>query len=234
MSEKSMPWMVDGKPGQILELMHACMRDIQSVKATTKATRGEDGAPKTTTSTSAQDVVNAVREVLVAYGVVMRVMGSEPEFNNGRYVSMIVTVHFAAPDGSYWPCCAPCGAIAPNMKSAAAALTAGVKSILRHTFMLHIAESDEDMRSSSILSSGLRKWHDTLLGFKTLDELHGCADHPDRLALADHEIAEARIMFRDRQEDLREALSQEKLAYWKAREMQGQDTPESAKPRRAR
>ena len=214
MSDKrDLPWMIQGKPGQIHGLMVACMNEAHSVL---KAD-GDDG-------TSAQDVIDVCRTVMGKHQIAMRVMASEPVFHDkgkGMYVSMHVTVHFCAPDGSYWPCSTPTGAMAPQLKSAPAALTAGIKSILRHAFMLHIVEHARDKRI--VMSEALRAWHDALLTFKTLDELGANTDHPTRLALDADDLDAARGMYLDRREELKGQLTVEQMAYWEARDRARRD-----------
>jgi hypothetical protein len=216
---KQRPWqLADGSPGQIHELLLECQRAVASVV--------KDGS-----GTSAQDIIDTARTVLNDAGVVLRIAAHNPKATTqgkGMFVEMTVAVDFCAPDGSYWPTVVNTGAMAPQLKSYSAAVTVGLKSILRHTLLMHVVASEADVKQT--MHPTLREWHNVLLTFKTLEELDAGSDHPARMAIPDDMLHVARNMYRERRADLRASLADDKLAYYEAKAAEGNARKEPDKP----
>jgi hypothetical protein len=203
-------WMIDGKPGQILALMNRATVEMGAISAK----RGNDGSA----STTAQDVFDVVRETLTKVGITLRVFSSDVEHHvqKSLYVTCNVTLHYCAPDGSYFACNAPGGATAPNRKSTQAAVTAAVKSIHRHTFMMQIVEAgSEPPRRMSPELQAHKQYLDTL---NTAEELRTANAHETGRALAPEDWGAASELWDDRMRKLVNLDGMDKRAWQKARE----------------
>jgi hypothetical protein len=104
----------------------------------------------------------------------------------------------------------------------------GIKSILRHTLMMNLV--DTEAQAKETMHPALRKWHDILLSFKTLEQLDDGANHESRLAVPDDLIHIARVIYIQRRDDLRSSLADDKMSYWEARKAEADVRTEKEKP----
>jgi hypothetical protein len=212
--------------------MPEAVRQVAAVQAKV----AKDGS----SSTTAQDVFDVVRGALTKLGISVRVTAGPAEYHRQKslFVSTVVTVDYCAPDGSYDSCTLPGGATAPNLKSCQAAITAAVKSIHRHTFLLQVV--DPGTPPTTRISPQLRAHIAFLQTVDTIEGLRTANRHPTALALHEDDWASADVNWHDRKNRLIELEGMDKRAWDSARrqaaesdQAKRQALKDSKRPRKA-
>lgn len=197
----SSTWMIDGKPGQILALMAAAIKEAPSLEKTHDRKAGMDYL-------SVDAIKQATRNALSKHGIVTQweTVG-EPLIDTGKAPFTVVTVRclFIAPDGSYLVSEIKGGGQAGMGRSLTVAVTAAVKQILGLTLQLATGDDDankEPQADPDAWSADLQTVVGAFRAATSHDELRELAAMDENKRLGPKEIAIARHFWKERSNEL--------------------------------
>lgn len=193
--------MIDGKPGQILGLMAAAIKDAPRLEKVNDRKAGM-------AYLSVDAIKQATREALAKHGIVTQweTVG-EPLIDSGKAPFTVVTVRclFIAPDGSYMASEIKGGGQAGMGRSLTVAVTAAVKQILGLTLQLATGDDDaskEPQPDQDAWSDDLQTVVGAFRAATSHDELRALAAMEENRRLGPKEIGIARHFWRERSNEL--------------------------------
>lgn len=193
--------MLDGKPGQILTLLAAAIKDAPRLEKISDR--------KAQMSYLSVDAIKqATREALTPHGIVAQweTIG-EPLIDTGKAPFTTITVRccFIAPDGSYLESTIKGGGQAGMGRSLTVAVTAAVKQILGLTLQLATGEepsSEPAAPDEDAWSVDLQTVVGAFRAATSHEELRDLAAMPENKRLGPKEIGVARHFWKERSNEL--------------------------------